>query len=49
MDIEKQIGLLGFRVVDKVTGFKGVVTSVCFDIYGCVHVLIMPATGENGK
>lgn len=34
--------LLGFPVTDKVTGFKGVVTSICFDLYGCIQAAVSP-------
>lgn len=33
---------LGYKATDKVTGFSGVVTSVCFDLYGCVQAIITP-------
>lgn len=29
-------------MIDKVTGFAGVVTSVTFDLYGCVQALLTP-------
>jgi hypothetical protein len=38
---------------DTVTGFTGVVTSVCFDLYGCVQGAVTPAfnkkTGKHGE
>lgn len=45
----KGIELLGLRVRDRVTGSVGVVTSVSFDLYGCVQGLLDPPTGEDGK
>lgn len=49
--IKETIDLLGHKAVDKVTGFSGVITSVCFDLYGCVQVVItQPAkAGEELK
>lgn len=41
--------MLGLRVTDKVTGFKGVCTSVCFDLYGCVQATINPGLDKDGK
>lgn len=32
--------MLGQKVEDRVTGFKGVVTSVSFDLYGCVQCIV---------
>lgn len=47
--IQKHMGLLGLRVTDRITGFSGVVTSICFDLYGCVQGIINPGVGEDGK
>ena len=48
--IQKTINYLGLRATDRVTGLKGVVTSVCFDLYGCVQVAIdPPANLEKGE
>jgi len=44
----KYLELLGLEVQDKVTGQKGVVTSVDFDLYGCVQVAITPPA-KDGK
>lgn len=35
--------LLGYRVKDKITGFIGVAETLCFDLYGCIQILIRPA------
>lgn len=47
--IKDHMDLLGFKVTDTVTGFTGVVTSVAFDLAGCVQAIVVPAVGENGK
>ena len=49
MNIKKHIGLLGMKATDKVTGFKGVVESISFDLYGCIQVVICPPSGDLGK
>lgn len=33
---------LGYEVVDRVTGFAGVVDSLSFDLYGCVQASVTP-------
>jgi hypothetical protein len=33
---------LGWEVRDRVTGFTGVVSSVCIDLYGCVQGIVTP-------
>jgi hypothetical protein len=43
------IGLLGLKAKDVVTGFSGVVSSVSFDLYGCVQAVISPGTDKDGQ
>lgn len=47
--INEHFRLFGLKVRDRVSGFKGVVTSVSFDLYGCVQAVVSPGVGENGK
>ena len=47
--IKKHLALLGFKVEDKISGFKGVISSVSFDLYGCVQVCIDPGLAKDGK
>jgi len=49
MNIQESINLLGLPVEDKVTGFKGVVVSVSFDLYGCVQAVIKPKVDKDNK
>ena len=48
-NIKKHLGLLGMKVIDKVTGFEGVVSSICFDLYGCVQATVTPPKDDEGK
>jgi len=48
-NIQKHLDLLGHRVQDRVTGYEGVATSVCFDLYGCIQVVINPGLTPDGK
>jgi hypothetical protein len=48
-NVSKHLSLLGMKVEDKVTQFKGVAVSVSFDLYGCVQVLIDPGLDEKGN
>ena len=41
--------LLGYRVRDKVTGLEGVVTCICFDLYGCIQATLNPGVDKEGK
>ena len=45
----QELKLLGFKATDIVTGFSGIVTSVTFDLYGCVQALIHPGLDKDGK
>lgn len=47
--IKAHIGLLGLKVEDRVTGMRGVVASISFDLYGCVQAIVNPGTDKDGK
>lgn len=46
---QRHIELLGYKATDKVTGFSGVIDSVCFDAYGCIQLSLKPPVGNDGK
>ena len=47
--ITETLALLGRRAEDKVTGFEGVISSVCFDLYGCVQAALTPSKKRDGN
>ncbi len=47
--INETINYLGRFGRDKVTGFQGVVSSVCFDLFGCIQVVLVPEADKDGK
>ena len=47
--INETINLLGVRAEDKVTGTRGVITSICFDLFGCVQAALTPPVKESGE
>lgn len=49
MLVQQHLNLLGLPVQDRITGIKGVVTSVCFDLYGCIQAAIHPGVDKSGK
>lgn len=50
MIIEDCVDMLGKTGKDKITGSKGIVTSVSFDLYGCIQVILNPGkVGADGK
>jgi hypothetical protein len=49
VNLQKHLNMLGLRVEDRVTGFKGVVASVTFDLYGCIQGIVNPGADQDGK
>lgn len=50
MKVIEHVNLLGLKAEDKVTGFKGVITCVSFDLYGRIQVVITPEVDpKSGK
>lgn len=45
----KDMHLLGLKVIDEVTGFAGVCTSVGYDLYGCIQAVVTPPAKESGE
>jgi len=49
MNNQKGMELLGLKAKDKVTGYEGVIESICYDLYGCVQACIRPTYTKNAK
>lgn len=50
MIYEDSINLLGKKAKDKITGSVGVIISVCFDLFGCIQVILNPGRiDKDGK
>ena len=47
--VEQHLNILGFKVSDLITGVKGIATSVSFDLYGCVQVLVNRGLDSKGE
>lgn len=47
--MQQYLDMLGRTVRDKITGVKGTVTSVCFDLYGCVQAIVKQRVDKDGK
>lgn len=41
--------MLGLRAKDVVTGFTGVISTISFDLYGCVQFVVTPEADKDGK
>ena len=40
---------MGCQAQDKITHFKGMITSICKYITGCDRILLTPKCGKDGK
>lgn len=49
VDVKWNLDLLGRNIEDRITRMKGVVSSVSFDLQGCVQALISPGVLADGK
>jgi len=49
LNVEKHMARLGLKVRDRVTGMEGVITSVSFDLYGCIQAVLHPGLDKEGK
>lgn len=49
MTIQKHFDLLGMKVRDRVTGTEGVVTSLSFDLFGCIQATIDTGVDRDMK
>ena len=47
--VELALRTLGLHGRDRITGISGVVTSVCFDLYGCIQLALHPGLDEKGE
>lgn len=47
--VEKHLELLGYKAKDLVTGFSGVISSISFEVFGCVQALIAPPQNDKGE
>ncbi len=48
-NIRQYIEVLGCAATDRVTGARGILTSVSFDLYGCLQYVIQPPHTPDGK
>ena len=46
---EQSLSLLGQRGKDRITGASGTITSICFDLYGCVQVSLTPTVEDRER
>lgn len=45
--MKEHLELLGYPARDRVTGFEGVLTSLSYDLYGCIQFVITPKYFDN--
>ncbi len=47
--MQNHFNILGHKVRDTVTGATGVVTSISFDLYGCVQAILTQGMKDDGS
>lgn len=47
--MKEYLALLGTTMKDRVTGVTGMVSSVCFDAYGCIQLCLAQTVQPDGK
>ena len=47
--VNEALALLGLKVKDSVTELEGVVTSISFELYGCIQAIVNPGLDKDGK
>lgn len=47
--MQEYMKILGCKVRDLVSGFQGIASTVAFDLYGCVQVVVTPEVNKDGK
>lgn len=48
-NVNKNLSILGMKAKDRVTGLMGIVTSVSFDLYGCVQAILHPGLNDKNE
>ena len=48
-ELPKDFDLMGKEVIDRITGFKGMVMGICYYLTGCVMVGVQPQINKDGK
>ena len=48
LPVQSHLSYLGKKGKDRVTGFTGTVTTVGFDLYGCIQVVLTPGLDKDG-
>jgi len=49
LSVVEALNLLGHTAEDRVTNLSGVITSISFDLYGCMQALVTPAVDKDGS
>lgn len=44
----QHLDLLGKKARDRVSGFAGTVSSISFDLYGCIQAVLSPPVDDKG-
>ena len=45
--MDEYLKLMGYECEDRITGYKGIATSISFDLYGTIEMTLTPKTQEE--
>jgi hypothetical protein len=48
-NVRQHLTILGKKAKDKITGVEGIITSISFDLYGCIQASIDRGVNKEGK
>ncbi len=48
-NVDAHLDLLGKPGKDRITGLTGVISSISFDLYGCIQAALTPPVDKDGK
>lgn len=47
MEMNNHLEMLGLKATECVTGFSGTITTLSFDLYGCIQAVLTPAIDKD--
>lgn len=48
-NVELHLAMLGKKASDVITGYSGIISTISFDLYGCIQAVVVPPIDEKGE
>lgn len=49
MNASDYLSKIGLKARDRISGFEGVISTIGFDLYGCVQAVLSPEVDKDGE